>query len=223
MSASASPLSPRCPNRACWGRVRPCAACGRRSPRSADAEQCPYHGGERDWQGDRGPRRPSASPRHAQAFVPINCGAIPEALLGVSCSDTCEGPSPPRCRPVLDCSLRPIAAPSTWTKSGTCAPHAGEAPAGDRREIVWAVGSTKPVLVDARIIASTNRDLVKEIEGGRFPRRPLLPPQRGPHRLPRCGNGARTWGSWWSTSSARFNLKLSTKFLGVDRGRCSAS
>jgi len=33
---------------------------------------------------------------------------------------------------------------------------------------VWAVGSTKPVRVDIRIIASTNRDLVKEVEAGRF-------------------------------------------------------
>src|SRR5258708_29091318 len=33
---------------------------------------------------------------------------------------------------------------------------------------IWAVGSTKPVQIDARIIASTNRDLVKEIEAARF-------------------------------------------------------
>jgi transcriptional regulator with PAS, ATPase and Fis domain len=33
---------------------------------------------------------------------------------------------------------------------------------------VWAVGSTKPVRVDIRIIASTNRDLAKEVEAGRF-------------------------------------------------------
>src|SRR5258708_30108284 len=33
---------------------------------------------------------------------------------------------------------------------------------------IWAVGSTKPVQIDARIIASTNHDLVKEIEAARF-------------------------------------------------------
>jgi transcriptional regulator with PAS, ATPase and Fis domain len=33
---------------------------------------------------------------------------------------------------------------------------------------VWAVGSVKPLRVDIRIIASTNRDLDKEIEAGGF-------------------------------------------------------
>jgi transcriptional regulator with PAS, ATPase and Fis domain len=33
---------------------------------------------------------------------------------------------------------------------------------------VWAVGATKPLPVDVRIIASTNRDLGCEIEAGRF-------------------------------------------------------
>src|SRR5207247_4802136 len=33
---------------------------------------------------------------------------------------------------------------------------------------VWPVGGTKPVRVDIRIIASTNRDLAKEVEAGRF-------------------------------------------------------
>jgi DNA-binding NtrC family response regulator len=33
---------------------------------------------------------------------------------------------------------------------------------------VWAVGSVKPLRVDIRIIASTNRDLDEEVEAGRF-------------------------------------------------------
>src|SRR5262249_11179006 len=33
---------------------------------------------------------------------------------------------------------------------------------------VWPVGGTKPVSVDIRIIASTNRDLAGEVEAGRF-------------------------------------------------------
>jgi two-component system response regulator PilR (NtrC family) len=33
---------------------------------------------------------------------------------------------------------------------------------------VWPVGGTKPVLVDIRIVASTNRELAKEVEAARF-------------------------------------------------------
>src|SRR5258707_10962872 len=33
---------------------------------------------------------------------------------------------------------------------------------------VWPVGSVKPVQIDIRIVASTNRDLAKEVEAGRF-------------------------------------------------------
>jgi formate hydrogenlyase transcriptional activator len=39
------------------------------------------------------------------------------------------------------------------------------------------IGSTKPVQVDVRVLAATNRDLAADVEDGDFPRA-LLPSQR---------------------------------------------
>src|SRR5207302_6368010 len=81
---------------------------------------------------------------------------------------------------------------------------------------VWAVGATKPVPVDVRIIASTNRDLAQETEAGRF-RDDLfyrldvvhitLPPLRTRRDdIPRLVDHF----------VHRLNLKLGTTFTGVD-------
>jgi two-component system response regulator AtoC len=40
------------------------------------------------------------------------------------------------------------------------------------------VGGIKPIHVDVRLVAATNRDLQEEIAAGQVPRRPLLPAQR---------------------------------------------
>jgi len=78
-------------------------------------------------------------------------------------------------------------------------------------------GSTKPVLVDARIIASTNRDLVKEIEGGRF-REDLFYRLNVVHiALPPLRERREDMGLLVEHFVRALNLKLSTKFLGVDR------
>ena len=47
------------------------------------------------------------------------------------------------------------------------------------------MGSTKPIQVDVRIIAATNRNLVELVKEGRFPGRSLLPAQRRPD----CASG----------------------------------
>ena len=43
------------------------------------------------------------------------------------------------------------------------------------------VGGQSPMQVDVRVIAATNRDLLKAVRGKGVPRGPLLPPQRLPH------------------------------------------
>ncbi len=111
----------------------------------------------------------AASPRHGQPFVPINCGAIPEALLESQLFGHVKGAFTSAVQ--ASCGLF-IAA----DRGTVFLDEIGEMPVHLQVKLlrviedkqVWAVGSTKPVRVDIRIIASTNRDLAKEVEAGRF-------------------------------------------------------
>ena len=111
----------------------------------------------------------AASPRHRQPFVPINCGAIPEALLESQLFGHVKGAFTSAVQ--ASCGLFVAADRGTVFLD-----EIGEMPLHLQVKLlrvieekqVWAVGSTKPVQVDIRIIASTNRDLAKEVEAGRF-------------------------------------------------------
>jgi len=111
----------------------------------------------------------AASPRRGQAFVPINCGAIPEALLESQLFGHVKGAFTSAVQ--ASCGLFVAADRGTVFLD-----EIGEMPRHLQVKLlrvieekqVWAVGSTKPVRVDIRIIASTNRDLAKEVEAGRF-------------------------------------------------------
>jgi two-component system response regulator PilR (NtrC family) len=111
----------------------------------------------------------SASPRRGQAFVPINCGAIPEALLESQLFGHVKG--------AFTSAAQSSSGLFTAANHGTVfLDEIGEMPVHMQVKLlrvieekqVWALGSTKPVRIDIRIIASTNRDLGKEVEAGRF-------------------------------------------------------
>src|SRR5256885_4603865 len=160
----------------------------------------------------------AASPRPGQPFVPINCGAIPEALLESQLFGHVKGAFTSAVQ--ASCGLF-IAA----DRGTVFLDEIGEMPLHLQVKLlrvieekqVWAVGSTKPVQVDIRIIASTNRDLVKEVEAGRF-RSDLfyrlnvvhiaLPPLREhPEDMPLLADHF----------IREFNLKLGRQVRGTDR------
>jgi len=111
----------------------------------------------------------AASPRRGQPFVPINCGAIPDALLESQLFGHVKGAftSAAQASPGL------FAAADHGT---VFLDEIGEMPVHLQVKLlrvieekqVWPVGGTKPVRADIRIIASTNRNLVEEVEAGRF-------------------------------------------------------
>jgi two-component system response regulator PilR (NtrC family) len=159
----------------------------------------------------------AASPRHAQAFVPINCGAIPEALLESQLFGHVRGAF----TTAVQASPGLFAAADRGT---IYLDEIGDLPLHMQvkllrvieEKIVWAVGSIKPVLIDARIIASTNRDFAKEIEDGRF-RKDLFYRLNVVHiALPPLRERREDIALLVEHFVRALNLKLSTKFLGVD-------
>jgi two-component system response regulator PilR (NtrC family) len=160
----------------------------------------------------------AASPRNGQPFVPINCGAIPEALLESQLFGHVKG--------AFTSAVQASCGLFTAADRGTVfLDEIGEMPLHLQVKLlraieekqVWPVGSSKPVQIDIRIIASTNRDLAKEVEVGRF-RGDLfyrlnvvhiaLPPLRE-HRedIPLLADHF----------IREFNLKLGRRVRGIDR------
>ena len=161
----------------------------------------------------------AASPRDGQAFVPINCGAIPEALLESQLFGHVKG--------AFTSAVQGSPGLFAAADHGTVfLDEIGEMPVHLQVKLlrvieekqVWAVGSTKPVRVDIRIIASTNRNLAKEVEAGRFRDdlfyrlkvvQIVLPPLRE-HRedIPLLADHF----------IREFNLKLGRQVRGIDPG-----
>ena len=82
---------------------------------------------------------------------------------------------------------------------------------------VWAVGATKPVLTDVRILASTNRDLGEEIKAGRF-REDLFYRLNVVHIfLPALRERSEDIPLLVQHFVRALNAKLATNFQGVDQ------
>jgi len=160
----------------------------------------------------------AASPRYTQAFVPINCGAIPEALLESQLFGHVRGAF----TTAVQASPGLFAAADRGT---IYLDEVGDLPLHMQVKLlrvieeknVWALGSTKPVQIDARIIASSNRDLVKDIEAARF-REDLFYRLNVVHiALPPLRERREDIALLVEYFVHALNVKLSTKFLGVDQ------
>ncbi len=111
----------------------------------------------------------AAGPRRDRAFIAVNCGAIPEALLESHLFGHVRG--------AFTTALQANPGLFVAANHGTLLlDEIGELPLPLQVKLlrvmeerqVWPVGATKPTPLDVRIIASTNRDLPAEVAAGRF-------------------------------------------------------
>jgi DNA-binding NtrC family response regulator len=160
----------------------------------------------------------AGSPRRDRPFVPVNCGAIPEALIESQLFGHVRGAftSAVQSNPGLFAAAH---GGTLFLDEITELPVALQVKllrVIEERQ-VWAVGGTRAQPVDVRIIASTNRDLGDDLELARL--RPdlfyrlkvvtiALPPLRD-----RRGDIPLLVDHF----IRRLNLKLGRRVLGIDR------
>jgi two-component system response regulator PilR (NtrC family) len=110
-----------------------------------------------------------ASPRRHARLVAVNCGAIPDSLLESQLFGHVRG--------AFTGAVQANQGLFVAAHGGTLfLDEVAELPVSLQPKLlrvieerqVWAVGATRPQPIDVRIIASTNRDLVGEIDAGRF-------------------------------------------------------
>src|SRR5258706_345668 len=160
----------------------------------------------------------AASPRGEKPFVPINCGAIPESLLESQLFGHVKGAF----TSAVQASPGLFAAANHGT---VFLDEIGEMPVHLQVKLlraieekqVWPVGSTKPVRVDIRIIASTNRELAKEVEAARF-RGDLFYPLNVIHiALPPLRDHREDIPMLVDHFIGELNPKLARRVRGIDR------
>src|SRR5262245_32669402 len=160
----------------------------------------------------------AASPRRDRAFIAVNCGAIPEALLESHLFGHVRGPF----------TTAANANPGLFVAAdhGTLLlDEIGEMPLPLQVKLlrvmeerhVWPVGGTKPVPVDVRVVASTNRDLPVEVGSGRF-REDLFYRLDVVHlKVPPLRERRGDIPLLVDHLVGRLNVRLGTQFLGVER------
>lgn len=110
-----------------------------------------------------------SSPRRERPFVPVNCGAIPAELIESELFGHEKG--------AFTDAKQPRKGYFEAADGGTLfLDELGELPGPAQVKMLRAVqegevvrvGATKPIAVDVRIIAATNRTLIDEVAAGRF-------------------------------------------------------
>jgi two-component system response regulator FlrC len=139
----------------------------------------PDHRRKRHRQGSAGPLCPPQIRRADKPFISVNCAAIPENLLESELFGHEKGRLHRRHRPahrqVRGSQWRHAAAGRNQRNGRRL--QAKLLRAIQEREID-RVGGTKPVKVDIRIIATSNRDLAEAVKHGTFREDLLYPPER---------------------------------------------
>jgi DNA-binding NtrC family response regulator len=160
----------------------------------------------------------AASARSDGAFVAVNCGAIPEMLLESQLFGHVRG--------AFTTAVQANRGLFVAASRGTLfLDEIGELPLQLQVKLlrviedksVLPVGGTRTIPVDARIIASTNRDLAREVELGRF-REDLFYRLNVVHlRVPPLRDRRSDIPALVDHLIARLNSKLGTGCLGVER------
>ena len=114
----------------------------------------------------------NASRRKDNAFVAINCAAIPSTLIESESSATRKGLLPAPCAGDGRASSNsPTRGPSSSTRSASCPRRPRPACSGCCQEKeVMRVGDNKVIKIDVRVIGATNQSLEEAMEQGRFRR-----------------------------------------------------
>jgi DNA-binding NtrC family response regulator len=159
----------------------------------------------------------AASPRHDRPFIAVNCGAIPDTLIESQLFGHVRG--------AFTSALSANPGLFVAANHGTLfLDEIGELPFHLQVKLlrvienrqVWPVGATRSVAVDVRLIASTNRDLPREVQAGRF-REDLFYRLNVVHiRLPSLRDRRDDIPLLIDHLLHRLNAKLGTAFVGVD-------
>ena len=143
------------------------------------------------------------SPRRDQPFVAFNAAAIPEGLAEAELFGHVKGAF----TGAVYARVGRFEAADNGTlfidevSSMSMALQAKLLRALQEREIE-RVGTSRPLKINARVIAATNEDLADDGARGQVPRRPLLPAERRPRRAcRRSGRARKTFRCSRSTSS----------------------